>query len=59
MVAPLEQPRFAILVTADEPAIGEHGADVAAPVARTVALAALREAGLLPEQAEVSEGSGV
>jgi stage V sporulation protein D (sporulation-specific penicillin-binding protein) len=54
MVAPLDDPRFAILVTADEPAIGEHGADVAAPVARTVAMAALRDAGLLPEQAAVS-----
>lgn len=59
MVAPLDEPRFAILVTADEPAIGEHGADVAAPVAKTVALAALREARLLPEPVEVDEGSGV
>jgi stage V sporulation protein D (sporulation-specific penicillin-binding protein) len=58
MVAPLEDPRFAILVTADEPAVGEHGADVAAPVARTVAVAALRQAGLLPGQGEVSAASG-
>lgn len=59
MVAPLEDPRFAILVTADEPAVGEHGADVAAPVAKTVAMAALRQAGLLPEQVEISEDAGV
>lgn len=59
MIAPLEEPRFAILVTADEPAIGEHGADVAAPVAKAVALAALRQAGLLPEQAEIEEDMGV
>lgn len=58
MVAPLEDPRFAILVTADEPAIGEHGADVAAPVAKTVVLAGLRDAGLLPEQVEVNAGTG-
>ncbi|MGI5817504.1 MAG: peptidoglycan D,D-transpeptidase FtsI family protein [Armatimonadota bacterium] len=55
MVAPLDDPRFAILVTADEPAIGEHGSEVAAPVAKTVALAALREAGMLPEEVEISE----
>lgn len=59
MVAPLDDPRFAILVTADEPAVGEHGADVAAPVAKAVAMAALREAGLLPEHVEISEGAGV
>ncbi len=59
MVAPLDEPRFAILVTADEPAIGEHGADVAAPVAKAIAVAALRQAGLLPEQAEISEDIGV
>ncbi len=59
MIAPLENPRFAILVTADEPQVGEHGAAVAAPVARTVALAALRQAGLLPEQVEINEDIGV
>ncbi len=59
MVAPLEAPRFAILVTADEPARGEHGAAVAAPVAKTVAMAALRQAGLLPEQVEISEDAGM
>lgn len=59
MVAPLDAPRFAILVTADEPAQGEHGADVAAPVARAIAVAALRQAGLLPERAEMSEDAGV
>ena len=59
MVAPLDEPRFVILVTADEPAIGEHGADVAAPVARAVAVAALRQARLLPEQVEISEDIGI
>ncbi len=58
MVAPLEDPRFAILVTVDEPAVGEHGADVAAPVARAVMMAGLRGAGLLPEQVEISEDAG-
>lgn len=58
MVAPLDDPRFAILVTVDEPEVGEHGADVAAPVARTVMMAGLREAGLLPEQVEISEDAG-
>ncbi len=59
MVAPLDRPRFVILVTADEPAIGEHGADVAAPVARTIAVAALRQAGLLPAQAEIDADLGI
>lgn len=59
MVAPIDDPRFAILVTVDEPAVGEHGADVAAPVAKAVAMAALRQAGLLPEQAEIEEDLGV
>ena len=59
LVAPLDRPRVAILVTADEPAVGEHGADVAAPVARTVAMAALRTAGLLPEQVEINEDAGI
>ncbi len=59
MVAPLDEPRFAILVTADEPSRGEHGSDVAAPVAKTVAMVALREAGLLPEQAAVAEDEEV
>ncbi len=54
LVTPLDEPRFVILVTADEPQVGEHGADVAAPVARTVALAALRRAGLLPEDVEIN-----
>ncbi len=59
MVAPLDAPRFVILVTADRPEVGRHGAEVAAPVARTVALAALRNAGLLPEQVEINENIGV
>jgi len=59
MVAPLDRPRFVILVTAEEPKIGEHGADVAAPVARTIALAALRQAGLLPERVEINADIGM
>jgi len=58
LVTPLDEPRFVILVTADEPTVGEHGADVAAPVARAVALAALRHAGLLPEDVEINSGPG-
>lgn len=54
LVTPLDEPRFVILVTADEPEVGEHGADVAAPVARSVALVALRQAGMLPDEAEIS-----
>ncbi|MEA3402566.1 MAG: penicillin-binding protein 2 [Armatimonadota bacterium] len=57
MVAPLHDPRFVILVTADEPTRGHHGSEVAAPVARTVAVAALRQAGLLPAEAEISAGA--
>ncbi len=59
MVAPLDAPRFVILVTADEPEVGEHGADVAAPVAKAVAVGALRQAGLLPEQVEISQDVGL
>ncbi len=57
MVAPLDEPRFAILVTADEPIEQRHGSEVAAPVAREIAIAALRQAGLLPEQAEIDNSS--
>jgi len=53
MVAPLDDPRFVILVTADEPRYGTHGSDVAAPVARSVAITALRDADLLPAAIEL------
>ena len=53
MVAPLDDPRFVILVTAASPKIGEHGSDVAAPVARSVAITALRDADLLPVAIEL------
>jgi len=58
LVTPLDHPRFVILFTAEEPQIGRHGSQVAAPYAREVALAALREAGLLPEDVEISTGPG-
>ena len=51
--APLDDPRFVILVTADEPRYGTHGSDVAAPVARSVAITALRDADLLPAAIEL------
>ena len=49
---PVDQcPRYAILVTADDPKQGEHGSDVAAPVARKVAVELCRSTGMLtPEQ---------
>ena len=58
LVTPLDHPRFVILFTAEEPQIGRHGAEVAAPYAREVALVALRQAGLLPENVEISAGPG-
>jgi stage V sporulation protein D (sporulation-specific penicillin-binding protein) len=42
-------PRYAILVTAEDPKQGEHGSDVAAPAARKVALEICRSSGLLTE----------
>ncbi len=52
MAAPLDtQPQFVILVTVQEPAVGEHGADVAAPVAREIAKSLLRRQGLLKAEA--------
>lgn len=53
LVAPLDQPRFVVLFTADEPRCGGHGSDVAAPRAREVAMAALRDAGLLSVETEI------
>ncbi len=50
-VAPLEAPRFVVYITADEPQVGEHGADVAAPGVRTILLVALGNANLLPPEA--------
>ena len=40
-------PRYAILVTAEDPKQGEHGSDVAAPVARKVAVELCRSTGML------------
>jgi len=53
LVAPLDDPKFVVLFTADEPSRGEHGSEVAAPRAREVAIAALRDAGLLSVQTEI------
>ena len=51
-VAPIEDPRFVVLVTVERPRVGEHGSDTAAPAAREVLLAALREEGLVtPDRA--------
>jgi stage V sporulation protein D (sporulation-specific penicillin-binding protein) len=41
------RPDFCILVTAKNPQVGEHGADVCAPVAKDIALYLLRRRGLL------------
>ncbi len=59
LVAPLDNPRFVVLVTADAPRRGQHGSDVAAPTARTVAIAALREADLLPAATEIKVDTGL
>ena len=51
LVAPVDkQPEFVILVTARNPQRGQHGADVAAPVAREIAVFMLKERRLLPEE---------
>jgi stage V sporulation protein D (sporulation-specific penicillin-binding protein) len=48
LVAPLDtKPQFVILVTVREPKFGVHAADVAAPVAREIALFMLKQRGLL------------
>jgi len=53
LVAPADRvPDFCILVVAKNPKIGEHGADVAAPVAKEIALYLLRRQGILPETDE-------
>lgn len=36
-VAPIEQPRYVIYIACNEPHVGRHGADVAAPAAKTLA----------------------
>ncbi len=46
-VAPVDDPQFVVLVTVERPEEGRHGSDVAAPAAREVLLAALREKGLV------------
>lgn len=49
LIAPADRvPDFCILVTAENPAVGEHGADVAAPIANEIALYMLRRSGILP-----------
>lgn len=49
LIAPADRvPDFCILVTAKNPRIGEHGAEVAAPVCREIALYMLRRSGILP-----------
>ncbi len=42
------RPDYCILVTAKNPQVGEHGADVCAPVAKDIALYLLRRNNLLP-----------
>ena len=54
LVAPVDrQPEFVILVTARNPKIGQHGADVAAPVAQRIALYMLKQQGLVSQAAAV------
>lgn len=54
LVAPVDkQPDFVILVTVRNPKIGRHGADVALPVARRIAMYMLKERGLVSEGAVV------
>jgi len=58
LVAPVDkQPEFVILVTARNPQRGQHGADVAAPVAREIAVFMLKERRLLPEGVAAVTGS--
>jgi len=48
LAAPMDtKPQFVILVTVQDPTIGEHGAEVAAPVAREIARSMLMRRGLL------------
>ncbi len=50
LIAPADRrPDFCILVAAKNPQVGEHGADVCAPVAKEIARYLLRRQGLLPE----------
>ena len=46
--APVEQPRFTMLVVIDEPKIGNWGGEIAAPVFRKVAERVLPHLGVLP-----------
>lgn len=49
LVAPADRrPDYCILVTAKNPRVGQHGADVCAPVAKDIALYLLRRNNLLP-----------
>ncbi len=48
-VAPIEAPRFVVLVRVDRPTSGEHGSDTAAPAARRI----LEDAMRLSEELEV------
>ncbi len=51
LVAPVDtQPQFVILVTARNPKRGQHGSDVAAPVAREIALHMLKNRDLIPHE---------
>jgi stage V sporulation protein D (sporulation-specific penicillin-binding protein) len=43
LVAPADQPRYVIQVACNEPKVGRHGSDVAAPAARRIAEYALRQ----------------
>lgn len=50
LIAPVDRtPDFVVTVTVDRPHIGEHGADVAAPVARAIAQYLLTQPGLFRE----------
>lgn len=52
LVAPVDiQPEFAILVTVKNPKRGEHGGQVAGPVAREIAVYMLQERDLIPPEA--------
>ena len=52
LTAPADHPRFVIYIVADDPKVGRHGSDVAAPVARRIAEYALRQ---LPAQPDSSQ----
>jgi stage V sporulation protein D (sporulation-specific penicillin-binding protein) len=43
LAAPIDQPRYVIHVACNEPKVGRHGSEVAAPIARRVAEYALRQ----------------